>query len=280
MFLIAAALLAATPATLNTVITSARAGDTVRLAPGTYPQLKMYNREWNPPVVVEADGATLPFVGFYNSTGLVWRGGSIVGVGTGPYGEGWGFYLVGSRNVTITGMNVSNVKNGMVVDRSSDVTLRNNAFDRMSADGIDVLLSRRVVVDGTRCRNFVSFPGSHPDCIQAWSRPSAPPVADLTIINTDVLGRMQGIGLFDHVRDGIPDGGFDRVTIRNNKILNTMAQGIAVSNCRACVVRDNEVNSLPNFENRAQLNIYGGSVQACGNVVPMVPRQATPPCPR
>ena len=281
MFLIAAALLAATPSTLSNVVAAAKPGDTIRLAPANYGVLKIVNRSWNPPVVFEAAGATIPFVAIGNSSGVTWRGGTVVGFGDGAYATGYGFKMQHSSDISITGVKISEVRTGIVVDTSSRVRVANNDLSKVSADGIDVALSRNVAIDGNSCHDFATSPGAHPDCIQLWSRPTAPPTADVTITNNSAIGEMQGIGLFDsNLRDGVPDGGFDRITITGNKVLNTMAQGIAMYNCRSCTVRDNNINSLPGYKNKAQLNVQGGSVVNCSNIVTMVPRQQPPPCPR
>jgi len=55
---------------------------------------------------------------------------------------------------------------------------------------------------------------------------------------------MQGISFFNHVRGGISDGGFDRVTVRRNRVTVTFNQGIAMYQCRDCVLEANAVASL------------------------------------
>jgi hypothetical protein len=99
---------------------------------------------------------------------------------------------------------------------------------RIASDGIDVSLSRNIVIDCNACTEFRPAPGAHPDCFQLWSRPAAPPTADIVITSNSAVGDMQGISLFNHVRDGANDGGFDRVLTRGNIVLNTYGDGISV----------------------------------------------------
>lgn len=280
MILLALAVLAATPTTLPTVIASAAGGDTIRLVPGAYPNLTIKKRRWSPALTIDASAATVAGVSIVASSGISWIGGAIVGtVAPGTVAKGYGFTAnTDSSNISVTGVHFSDLKLGVGFDRVDGGRIANNWLTRMSSDGIDVSLSRNVVIDRNACTEFAPGPGAHPDCIQLWSRPTIAPTADIVISNNSAVGRMQGIGMFNHVRNGVDDGGYDRIMIRGNTVLNTFANGIAVHDCRGCTVRDNDVNSLPNYENRAQLYVRGGTVVQCGNRVPMT-RQGTPPCP-
>ncbi len=279
MFLLALTLLAATPTTINSVIASAKPGDTVKLVPDSYPYVLIKKRTWSPALTIDATGSSLVGVGIATSSGVNWIGGTIAGVvPPGTYATGYGFLAnANSSNISVTGVHLVDLKLGIGFDKVDGARIAGNWLTRMSADGIDVSLSRNVVIDRNACTESRPAPGMHPDCIQIWSRPTMPPSADITITNNSAIGDTQGIGLFNHVRGGVDDGGFDRIMISGNTILNTYAQGIGVYDCRGCTVRDNDVNSLPNYWNRAQLVVYGGSVVQCGNKVPMT-AQGTPPC--
>ncbi len=209
-------------------------------------------------------------------SGVTWTGGTFEGRATGLFG----FASDHSDHVTIQGATFHNYLRNAVNfgPEVNDSKISGNAVSRSGADGFDVAMSHRVTIDHNVCTEFSTTDGSHPDCIQLWSRPTDPPVSDIVITGNSMIGAMQGISLFNHVRDGVDDGGFDRITITNNSILNNSANGIAVYDCRGCTVRSNTVNSLPNYLNRAQLYVSGGSVNVCGNTVVMVPRQAGPAC--
>ena len=149
------------------------------------------------------------------------------------------------------------VRNGIGMSEVSDARLIGNTFSEMGSDGIDIALSRRIFVDGTRCHDFKPTPGAHADCIQLWSRPNAPPTADITIINTVAAGDMQGVTAFNHVRNGVDDGGFDRITFANNDIRITYAQAVSLYDCRDCIARDNFVDTWPQAHNRARVVVQG-----------------------
>lgn len=279
MIMLALALLAADPSSLSSAIAAARPGDTVTLVKGNYPPLTIKSRTFDPPLKIDATEATFAMVQIIGTTGIHWKGGSITGDATLPVAVGHGFSAIASRDIAVHQVRFSYFRAGVVFDRVEGGRIGGNWFANMSSDGIDVASSRRLRISHNACSEFAPGPDAHPDCIQLWSRPSEAPTGDIEIVGNSIVGTMQGISLFNHVRDGVDDGGFDRVAITGNTVLNTFANGIAAVDCRGCAIRNNSVGSLPNYENRAQLYVVGGSVNQCGNDVPMVPRQGTPPCP-
>lgn len=278
MILLALALLAASPSNITGVLASAKPGDTVRLVAGRYPAVAFKNRTFSPALEVDATGATVLGVTVTNSTGVHWTGGTLAGDATLPVAAGYGFIATLSKDVTIKQVRVSDYHTGIVFDRVDGGAVSGNWIARMGADGVDIAMSHNLVVDHNACSDFRNAPGAHPDCVQLWSRPQYPPTSDITITANSVVGAMQGISLFNHVRDGVDDGGFDRIRISGNTVLNTFADAITAYDCRGCTIVNNSVSSLPNYLNRAQLYVSGGSVSQCGNDVPMVPRQSTAPC--
>ncbi len=274
MILIALAVVAANPATVASVIAAAHPGDTVRLVAGQYPLVKIKSRTFDPPLTIDASAATVAGVQVMSSSGIKWTGGILKGAAGDTSATNYGFLASVSTAITIDGAHITDFKNAIVYDRVAGGQITGNWLARLTADGIDLAAARNIVVARNACSEFTPGPGAHPDCIQAWSTPAYPPVADITITGNSMVGVLQGISLFNSPGAG----GFDRMTVTGNTVLTTLGDGITVSDCRGCSVRNNSVNSLPNYVNRAQLYIAGGSVVQCGNSVPMVPRQATPPC--
>ncbi len=280
MLLLALAMLTATPASLRGVVAGAHGGDTIVLAAGRYAAVTFRAQTFIPALTVDAAAASVAAVRIYNSTGVVWHGGAIAGdLPASGIATGFGVVAQNSSGITISGIHITDVRTGIGFGAITGGTITGNWLSQMSSDGIDVAMSRTIAIDHNTCSNFALAPTAHPDCIQLWSHPTAAPTADITIAHNTVTGSMQGISLFNHVRDGVDDGGFDRVVIRDNQVRNIFSIGIAVGDCRGCTVRDNLVDSLPEFEHFAQLYIRGGSVEACGNIVPRVPRQGSPACP-
>lgn len=278
MFLIALAVLAASPTTFESAFAAAKPGDTIRLVAGRYPLTTIRSRTFNPPIKIDAAAATLTGMVFRDVSGVRWTGGVFDGSVLKVKSQtDYGIAAYGGTNLTVTGANFNALLAGIVFERIAGGEISNNGFMAMRSDGIDLVGSRSIMVAYNTCHNFNVEPGAHPDCVQSWSRPGEAPVADIQVIGNTAVGTMQGLSFFDGTLGGLPMGGYDRITISNNSVVTTQANGIAAYGCRGCVVRNNIVNSLPDYIYVAQLNAPG-AVDVCGNTVVMVPRQGTPPC--
>ncbi len=254
----------ATPETLQSMLNSARSGDTITLAAGDYPPIHVEDKKWSPAVTIEARAGRMTQVGFNGVSGLVWHGGTFDGKDT--LRTAWSAGT--SDHVTVEGLTLTHyTRNGIVIGDSSDMRIANNLISDSGSDGIDVATSRRVVIDHNECRAPAPTDGAHPDCIQLWSRSTAPPVADVTITNNTISGNTQGITMFNHIRNGVDDGGFDRIRVEDNHVSVAQWHGISLYACRACVVRRNRVDTIPNGRIQAWIKFIESDVEACGNVV-------------
>ncbi|MBV8973231.1 MAG: right-handed parallel beta-helix repeat-containing protein [Sphingomonadaceae bacterium] len=267
---VAARDLSATPATLAGAFDRAAGGDRIVLAPGSYDPLTLRHRRWSPAVTVEAGPATLRSVRLEDVSGLTWHGGSF----DGGDAERFGIGVDVADHLTIDGVTLRHfTRVGIGLGSVSDARIVNNTITDSGSDGIDVALSRRIVLDHNRCADFHPTPGAHPDCIQMWSRPTVPPTADITISNNEAIGDMQGFTMFNHARPDktgrtVDDGGFDRVTIDNNTAKVTTWWGVGAYDCRACIVRHNRVETLPGAADpriRAWIKLVRGDATTCDN---------------
>lgn len=272
----------ATPATLKAHLDAAKGGETIRLAPGDYGVVTFPRRVYSPAITLDAGAASFAGLVLMNTGGVTVRGGRI----DGPGGRSYGISIRGADGVRIENMRISGAHRGVVVNESQNVALVGNELTGLISDGINIALSRKVLVQRNTCHDFSPNlavfdangkklrDGDHPDCIQAWSRPSRPPVSDVQVLDNVMEGRMQGIFFGNHVRDGIDDGGFDRVTIRGNRLKVNML-GITLGNARDSVVEDNSVEQFPgpvfatrpNFRMKPGVRIVGGNATGCGNTV-------------
>jgi hypothetical protein len=265
-----AAIIVATPETLQRQLETAAAGDIIRLGSGDYPSIRLRDRTWVQVVTVEAGEARITSVVLRNIVGLTWRGGIFDGQNVLPNG----IKVENGQLIQIENTRMSRyLRNGIGFSEVSDSRLVGNSFRDMGSDGIDIALSRRIVIDRTSCQDFKRTPGAHSDCIQLWSRPTAAPTADIHVSNTVAAGDMQGVTAFNHVRNGVDDGGFDRIVFANNDIRITFAQAVSLYDCRNCIARDNYIDTWPGAHNRARLVVQGQSdVAQCGNVVKLFPK--------
>lgn len=317
----AAASLLASPSTFDGVLARARAGDVVVLAPGDYTGVSLANRTFSPALTLEADKARITGLRLRRVDGLVIRGGEfglpaavnhprtglpvygaairmddvrnvavldprMLGPGGtqegSPFGEGYGVFVVRGAGVKVEGGVFRGFKSGVVLSRVEGFRLARNAFTYMRSDGIQVGESRKGLIEANTCGDTRVRDKEHPDCIQLWSRPTSPPTADVTIRGNRAKGDTQGIGLFNVVRNGVDDGGFDRILIEDNDVLGGHPHGIALMSGRDSIVRNNRVDTIPGSRWRTSINLVGGDVTRCGNKVAAAagrPAMVDKPCP-
>lgn len=283
MILAYLAALTATPATLPATIKQAQAGDTITLTAGEYGAVSIANRSFASPVVVDASAARLTALTIRKVNGLEWRGGNL----NGPRDTSFAALVDQSSNITIKGMVISGPKVGLSFSRSTDFEAIGNRFDGVRSDGINIGMSQRGRIIGNQCLNFqpnratydakgkLLKDGDHSDCIQGWSRKAYTPTGDLLIEGNVAHGEMQGITFFDPGQ-----GGYDRITVRNNDLMLEYWHGVTVYEGRGTVITGNRVRTVPGAKARnfpfqsIRTWIYtlrGIDQTVCGNEVPAIP---------
>jgi hypothetical protein len=184
------------------------------------------------------------------------------------FGEGTGVLLNQSEQIEVADSRFAGLKNGVVLSRVSGFRLLRNTFEAQRSDGITIGESRSGLIEENECRGTKIRDNEHPDCIQLFSRPTSPPTADVVIRRNRASGGTQGIGMFNHTRNGVDDGGFDRILIEENDMNVAFPNAIGLTDARASTVRNNKVQTYPGSKYRAAISIRGdGDVKRCGNVV-------------
>ena len=204
-----------------------------------------------------------------SSTGLRGRGPAAFEEGK-PfvYGDGIAFWVLGGEDVTITNFDLRGFKNGVTLGKARRFRISGGACADMRSDGIQLAQCWEGGVTGNVIHSTRKRDNEHPDGIQMWSRPDAPPTSDIEISGNVIVGSSQGITGFNHVRNGVDDGGFDRLTITGNEITVDHAQALAVYNGRDLTIADNVIRTLPGATSRASLNLKDCTdVKRAGNVV-------------
>lgn len=280
LVLLTAAALLATPANLPQVLARARGGDTVSLAPGSYPTLMLEAREFTPPLTIEAGTAAVAGLNVADVKGLVWRGGTLrAPIADGVAAKGYAVLILRSERITLRGASIGSAKRGIVMGASRDILIARNRIVGVTVDGINIGAGNSfITLDGNFCETF-NTGKAHPDCYQAWSREGRP-VSDIVVTNNIARGMAQGI-YFGNVpnRASGGDPGFDRVRIENNTVDILWPNGIVATDCRDCVIRNNIVTSMPGARFRAKVLAVRGSGIACGNTVRALPQlKAVRPC--
>ncbi len=282
MILAFLAALTATPATLPARIKAAQGGDTITLAAGEYGAVTIANRAFTAPVLIDASAAKLTALTIRKVDGLEWRGGKLVG----PREASFGVTVNQSAHITIKGMVISGPKVGLSFGQTTDFEAIGNRFDGVRSDGINIGMSQRGRIIGNQCLNTrpiratyskegkLLVDGDHADCIQGWSRKGQTPTGDLLIEGNVAHGEMQGISFFDPGQ-----GGYDRITIRNNDLTLEYWNGIAVYEGRNTIITGNRVRTVPGAKTlnfpfqavRTWVTTRGAGGKVCGNDVPATP---------
>jgi len=280
----------------NQIIATAQPGATIVL-PSTFTgPLVITGRHFSKPITIKASATTLPSIVIRDSSNIIVEGGTVIG---GP-NVMYAVHIDRAKAVTVRGMTLTNAVRAIVIYRSESIGIYQNKMTGLRSDGVNIAESRKVVVEGNSCSNFNPIKpiydaagvlikdGDHPDCIQSWSRPTSPPNSDILIRGNTMTGAMQGIFLGNHIRNGVNDGGFDRVVIENNFVNVSFPNGILIADARGLRAVNNEILTIPGsmLKNGAGPRVKAAlksvrnfSVVACGNIVQAVPTGfGTAPC--
>lgn len=264
-------------------------GKTVVLPAGTHDPINISRVTFDPPATIDLGGSTVRGFNLRGVNGLIIRNGRVV-ARNGKYPErdhlgGYAIMARSNKNLILRDLEITDAAKGLIIGLSTGIKVHNVTFHNIRADGINVARSRQILIDGVSCYDFTPRPheydsngkkikeGDHPDCVQGWSRPSAAPQSDVVIRNVKARGRMQGIFFGNHVRNGVNDGGYDRIVVENNDIENAYGQhGITIGGARDTVVRNNRVATMKGISAKAASNINIGGrdredVTICGNIV-------------
>lgn len=251
--------------TLPAALASAKPGHTLALS-GDFPAMRP-----RIPAGVTLDGRAATFTGLWYprcGPGVTVLGGrwfglrvdkvealSVRGARFAGSEAGFGLFVNGGSRVTVSDSRFAGCRTGVVLNKVAGFAIRDSQFTAMTSDGMTLGECRQGLISGNRFWGFTPSEGAHPDGVQLYSRPTSPPSADIEISDNIMAGMMQGIGCFNHVRDGVDDGGFDRLTIRRNVVIGGYPHAIAVVAGRDLVVEDNDVSTWPGARWRASINL-------------------------
>lgn len=201
------------------------------------------------------------------------------------YPTGFGLSVTDCAGVTVADSEIRLFLRGIVVSRSSDVTLTGNTLHAIRSDGINMAQVARVLIARNTLRDFLrtTATGDHSDMIQFWTNKTDAPSHDITI-RENVLN--SGAGLYtqsifmrnEAVEKGAGAGMFYRnLRIEQNVIINAHLHGISIGQTDGLVIARNTLLRNPasaGLENNPALwtpqirvNPDARHVQITGNVV-------------
>lgn len=303
---VAAAQLTATPENFASVLARAQGGD-ILILKGVFTAVKLKGRRFERPLIIDASAATLVAWKIDDVSGLSIKGGvakptskfepkrnavihgsalafnnvsrirlesmrfqgpeAPVTDGLNP-ADGYGAYFRYASDIDVVDCEFRSFKSAALFGQTDRFKLQRSTFRAMRSDGVNVANSWNGLIENNDFRETNRTNKEHPDAIQMWSRPKAKPTSDIVIRGNTVVGSTQGITGFNHVRDGVDDGGFDRILIVDNDVQVGFAQAIAVGSGRDIKVMNNRVRTLPGAAYRASINVSHspGAVRS-GNIV-------------
>jgi hypothetical protein len=221
---------------LFATIAGLQPGATLRLPHSVNGQVVIKDQHFDPPVTIDASDAVVMGLDMFNTSGIIWRGGSIEAprgrgdADTSAKGRGAGAPFHGaivksSRNTTFENVTFTNVKIGMVASRNTGLIIRDSHFTGRRSDGINsvgnsnVLIERNIFTDTRPIPSTGSkadgdwVDGDHCDAIQIWAPPDVPISTDIIIRDNVIESATQGINTFGPHGDG-----YQRIIVENNAI--------------------------------------------------------------
>lgn len=282
--------LVATASNFNSVLTSARPGDTIRMQGNFNHVVTLQNRNFGG-LTIDASGATL-------HDGLVMRSvqnvnlvGGTIGNAVGNTRNWYAVEIIASSQVSVANANIvgnnDRVGAGLRVLNSNFTTVRDsnftgsdfgihmansnnnlltrNRFSDSGSDGIQLVSSQRTIISHNSCTGFTIAPNAHPDCVQMWGQSGMPQVSTIYVLNNYMLGPQQGIFL----GGGLTATNFANMTIAGNFMAGSKPHGISCYGCVNSVIDGNTVVTLPGSTHRTLLRAFGMSpnTQLTDNVV-------------
>jgi hypothetical protein len=195
--------------------------------------------------------------------------------------DGYGVSALGAKNIEVLDSTFTGFRVGVLLAKVDGFKVNGNRLTRMRADGIDIAQGWRGEIRGNSCDATRILDAAHPDCIQLWSRPDEPPTSDILVEGNKALGDMQGIIASNHTRlqpvgtllaTGeklaaarlIDDGGFDRITLRDNILTTAYPNAINAQAVRGGVATGNAAYSVPGSGYQARITL-AGTWASCGN---------------
>lgn len=274
---------------LNAALQTAKGGDTILLAPGSYAGISIRGVNFADGVTIASKNPDAPALilglAVRDSSGVTFEGLEFVSdPAVAQAATVQGSSDIAFNNVLFHGSidgNPQNDSGGLLVRSSSDVriadsefhelywgvghldvvglTITGSSFHDLRMDGIrgggssDVLISRNTFTD------FKPVTGDHPDAIQFWTSNTTAPARDIVISENVIIrgegGIMQGIFLRDEA-GGLP---YEGVQILNNLVSGAMYNGLAVTGARHVVVEGNTVQGFLDMKSFIRLEKVDGA---------------------
>jgi Right handed beta helix region/PKD domain/Concanavalin A-like lectin/glucanases superfamily len=214
-----------------------------------------------------------------------------LGAAADGFGTGFGLSVVGGANVVLSNNNIHDFNRGVVVSKTTGVTISGNDLHNMSSDGMDFAQVTNVTIDSNHIHDFTRSPlcTSHPDMIQFWTKGTSVPSSNIKIINNFLdIGagdQTQSIFMRNEMVDSYGAGVsmfYKNVNISNNVIRNADSHGISVGETNGLTIDNNTLLQSVTTEKGGTISVpyisvanASTTVTITDNVVPSLGSLAT-----
>ncbi len=158
-----------------------------------------------------------------------------------------GLWIVDCLQVQAIKSEIHHVQTGGRVTRSSGITIADNYIHDIQIDGIQSTASSGLAYHNNLFTEFHPESGDHPDAIQHFTSNSTVPDRDITVSGNIVLRRNggipQGIFITDEAASTLIN-----VNVADNLILGAMYNGIMAGGWVSGSLKDNIVLGLPDMD--------------------------------
>lgn len=289
----------ASNAQLTAALKVAASGDEIKLAAGTYSNVKILSMNFGDGITISSADSNNPakITSFMvkNSTGITFSDVDLTPVAgsndnslaiidskdihldhvtlTGPDGDAGmnmsPLTIRTSSDVSITNSEFTHVRNAVHLMNNTDVTISDNYFHDIRSDGIrgggnsDLTITNNYFTD-FHPQGEVGGTGDHPDAIQLWTTGTTKSAENIVISqNVFYAGTGSAIqGVF--LRDQVGTLPYKNVTITDNVVVGGMTNGIAVEHVVGGTITGNLVAGLA--DDRSAIRVQNStSVNLSGN---------------
>lgn len=259
---------------LTNAVLSARDGDVIKLAPGTYSNIIIRDATFqngititsadpnNPAVLTDltvrtSQGLTFSNLDLFNkfdkslsfqfmqSSNLVFDGLTVSGSSSSGNAMDAQLMIVReSNNVTVVNSEFAHGWHGLNLFNTRFVKVENNFFHDLRTDGVRGGGNSDLQIKGNVFTDFYPYTNDHPDAIQLWTTNTSASAYNITI-EANVVFRGDGNptqGIF--LRDVGGSRPFQNVVIANNAIVGGIYNGIAISSVNNGYLVDNIVQGF------------------------------------
>ncbi|WP_293904492.1 right-handed parallel beta-helix repeat-containing protein, partial [Phenylobacterium sp.] len=270
-------------ASLTSALKAAVAGDTIKLAGGTYNGLNVGNLSYGTGITITSADASKPAIitdfSLANMHGVTFSNvqmatvdhPDVIAADTGYFAfkvskgssdisfdhvnfhgsvdgnaanDVMGLQIRDSSNISVTNSEFHDLARAMAVGQTDNIKIAGNNVHDLRSDGFDFAEVGHISITGNTFRNFTPTAGDHPDAIQFWTSGTTTASHDINI-SGNVIAR--GTGEYTQgifLRDQVGTLHYEKVTISDNLIVGTGYSGIRVQGANGITISKNELVSF------------------------------------